>query len=521
MSAADVSTIFLNQTRERFRDDVLLRHLRKRRWFGAKSEALRNASFSLLAPWNSAQGTWTLAIVDVDPEEGGRQRYFQPLAIEWETREIDPLEKLGAWAIAKVRHRDRVGLLHDAFGDPEFSRALARSMGTPGDVPLGPGRLRFSNTPLYASLAAAIDDEVRVPALEQSNTGVFFGNRLFLKAYRHLRLGINPEVEVGRFLTEASAFPHIAPIAGVVEYVEEGAEPVALGLLQKFVENQGDLWTQTLEHLRRILAVPGAASVAEQRGPEAAAAQAQSSRLELLGRRVAEMHRAFARVTGDPAFDPEPLSSVDAQAWKRAVEDEAERTFAAAAAARATIPEALRPQVDELAWLRERLLARVRGCDLDLSGLVKTRYHGDLHLGQVLVAQDDFVIVDFEGEPARGLDERRKKSCVLRDVAGIVRSIAYAADAAELRREPRAGPSNERTQQLLGGWERDAVRDFLAGYRKAAAGIASVPSGDGAFAAILELFLLEKALYELRYEIGNRPDWIPIPLRGLLELARK
>src|SRR5260221_361904 len=269
MSAADVSTIFLNQTRERFRDDVLLRHLRKRRWFGAKSEALRNASFSLLAPWNSAQGTWTLAIVDVDPEEGGRQRYFQPLAIEWETREIDPLEKLGAWAIAKVRHRDRVGLLHDAFGDPEFSRALARSMGTPGDVPLGPGRLRFSNTPLYASLAAAIDDEVRVPALEQSNTGVFFGNRLFLKAYRHLRLGINPEVEVGRFLTEASPFPHIAPIAGVVEYVEEGAEPVALGLLQKFVENQGDLWTQTLEHLRRILAVPGAASVAEQRGPEA------------------------------------------------------------------------------------------------------------------------------------------------------------------------------------------------------------------------------------------------------------
>ena len=517
----DLAGLFMNLTHERWRDEVLLPYLRSRRWFAAKSERVKDVRFVLLATWKAAGRRWKLALIDVELEDGGVQRYFQPLAIDWETRERDPLEAFGAFAIAKVRRKDRVGILYGAFGNPEFSRALVRSMGESVEVGLGPGRLRFSHTSLYPSLANAVDEEVRMPGLEQSNTGIFFGNRLFLKAYRQMRPGINPEYEVGRFLTEASPYSHIAPIVGAVEYLQSDAEPVTLAILQKYVENQGDLWTHALDHLRRMLTMPASAEESRGQSTEAATAQVQSGRMELLGRRVAELHRAFCVKTGDPAFDPVPLTKADVVAWKKTVTVEIERTFAAAREARAALPEAARSQIDAVLAVRKRLLARVRAIDFDVAGLVKTRYHGDLHLGQVLVAQDDFFIVDFEGEPARDFDERRRKASVLRDVAGMLRSISYAADAAELRREPRADTALEKAQVLLSKWEGDATRAFLAGYRGAAAGVASIPSDTASLTAMLDLFMLEKAAYELRYEMDNRPDWIAIPVRGLMELAKQ
>jgi maltose alpha-D-glucosyltransferase/alpha-amylase len=161
----------------------------------------------------------------------------------------------------------------------------------------------------------------------------------------------------------------------------------------------------------------------------------------------------------------------------------------------------------------------VRNASCRLEGLVKTRYHGDLHLGQVLVALDDFIIVDFEGEPGRSLEERRAKGSVMRDVAGMLRSFSYAGYSAAMRREP-GSLTTEAGSQALARWERDAIHHFLEGYGKATEGLASVPSDPASFRALLDLFLIEKALYELRYEIANRPDWVAIPLRGLLELAR-
>jgi len=170
--------------------------------------------------------------------------------------------------------------------------------------------------------------------------------------------------------------------------------------------------------------------------------------------------------------------------------------------------------------MRERLRDKVRATNVPVDGLVKTRYHGDLHLGQVMVAKDDFVIVDFEGEPARPVEERRAKGCVLRDVAGMLRSFSYAAHAAALRRQAGA-PAVAEGVRALAEWEREAARYFLEGYRDGAKGVASVPADDRAFAALVDLFLVEKALYELRYEIENRPDWMPIPARGLIGLAKR
>jgi maltose alpha-D-glucosyltransferase/alpha-amylase len=515
----ELADLFMNMSRERLRDDVLVPFLRKRRWFAAKAERVREARFALLASWIAGSRHWMMALIDVQLESGETQRYFQPLAIEWETRDNDPAEMYGAWAIAKVRRHDRVGLLYGAFGDPEFSRSLARAMGNAREQAVGAAKMRFTATSLYASSADAIGDEVRIPTLEQTNTAIYFGNRLFLKVYRRLRPGVNPELEVGRFLTEVSPVGHIAPIVGAVELASREGEPATLAILQKYVENQGDLWTHTLEHLRRLLALPRAAEPSGGQTAEAAAVDAQSARMELLGKRVAELHRAFARVTGNPAFDPEPLAADDIARWKATVLEEAERTFHAAAQARATLPESARVHIDAALGVREALLERVHALAPAVDRLVKTRFHGDLHLGQVLVAQDDFVIVDFEGEPARALEERRRKACVLRDVAGMLRSISYAADSAELRREPRAGASPEAAAAVLAVWERNATRAFLGGYRAAIAGAPSVPADERAAAALLDLFMLEKALYELRYEMENRPDWIAIPARGLTELA--
>jgi maltose alpha-D-glucosyltransferase/alpha-amylase len=240
--------------------------------------------------------------------------------------------------------------------------------------------------------------------------------------------------------------------------------------------------------------------------------------MALLGRRVAELHRALAKPGGDPAFDPEPVTDADLAAWKATVLAELDRTFDVIEPTLASLPERTRLQVGPLLARRERLKDRVKAASPSVTGLVKTRFHGDLHLGQVLVAQDDFIIVDFEGEPGRSLEERRAKASVLRDAAGMVRSFSYAAHAAALRRSPGAG-ADEPVLQALAAWERDATHHFIEGYRKAAAGLACVPADTGSFRALLDLFLVEKALYELRYEIANRPDWVEIPLRGLLELA--
>jgi maltose alpha-D-glucosyltransferase/alpha-amylase len=516
--------VFLNLTHERFRDEILLPYIRARRWFAAKGDRVVDMRMAMMAPWKAPSGTWNIGVLEAKLTSGAEQRYLVPFAFDWETRAHDPMEKLAPWALAKVRRRETVGLLYDAFGNPDFARDLARAMGRGETVGVGNGSLRFTSTRVYGELAGAIDDEVRIPALEQSNTGIFFGNRLFLKGYRQLRSGINPELEIGRFLTDKSPFEHTAALVGAVEYVEEGAEPIALAVMQRYVENQGDLWTLLNEDLTRKLQAPSAPPAVPAAPADAGTVmnsvvtEMYLSRMGLLGQRVAEMHRALCKATGDPAFDPEPITPRDFDEWKARIQEEMDATFAAVEAA--TIPAAVRPQIDTLLGARARLREHVAGLTANLEGVMKTRFHGDLHLGQVLVAKDDFYIVDFEGEPARSLQERRAKSSVLRDVAGMLRSFSYATHAASLRRAPGA-VADQAAARVLEEWEREASRSFLTGYTKAAEGLASVPADETALRVTLELFLLEKALYELRYEISNRPDWIAIPLRGLLELATR
>jgi len=514
-TADDLAKFVTNFTHERFRDEILLPYLRNRRWFALKSQPVKDLGFEQVAVWETQEGNWLMGLLEAVPELGPAQRYFLPLGIAWEARDHDPLETLGAWSLAKVRRKDRVGVMFGAFGSRAFARSLARAMGTNSEVPHGRGRLRFTSTSAYSHVDETMADEVRVPQLDQSNTGIFLGKRYYLKGYRRLHAGLNPELEIGRFLTEASPFAHIAPVAGAVEYIEGQEAGVTLAVLQQFVENQGDAWTFTLDHLDRELGKPiplDADSAAG--GPH----EFYFAQLATLATRIAQLHHAFARTTGDPAFDPEKVGDDEIGAWKERVAADADATLDMLAGARAQLPAETAGEVDRLLGAKDALVARVRGLQLHAPGLAKTRYHGDLHLGQVLLAQNDFILIDFEGEPGRTLEERRAKHSPLRDVAGMIRSLNYAAHAT-LERLGGAKADAAPLANALGAWEGRAIDVFLRAYDEAAGDLTSIPADRAVRRALVRLFEIEKALYELRYELHQRPDWALLPVRGLLSMT--
>ena len=354
------------------------------------------------------------------------------------------------------------------------------------------------------------------PARRAANTIVALDERLFLKAYRRLQVGGNPEVEIGRFLTDVVHFRNSVPVAGSVEYVGADGSTTVLALLQAYVANQGDGWAYTLNHLDRVLEQSPA-----QPEPPGTGVDLHGGYLALirtLGRRTGELHAALATRTGDPAFDPEPITAADVAAWTR-------RVGAAAAEGARSARDAAQDALRRGAVGGGRTARAARGASPRASRRTardrvtagKTRVHGDLHLGQVLIAQNDFMIADFEGEPARTLAERAEKQTPLKDVAGMLRSFDYAMHAALANVGPERSEAHAQLESVGREWQAQAREAFLDGYEDIAraSGLA-LPRGDGR--GLLELMLLEKAFYELRYELENRPDWVRIPLRGLSDI---
>jgi maltose alpha-D-glucosyltransferase/alpha-amylase len=518
--AKEILRAISNTTADKLRDEVLLPFLESRRWFAGKGNRITGMALADIGAWRTPEGSWLFAVVKLEFAETASQVYFLPLAIAWEEKGLDLMPRFGAWALAKVRQKARTGVLYMAFGNRDFCRALLRSMGSPGELPLGTGRLRFIRTHAYEQFvdAETLAAEINYPSLEQSNTGVFFGMRAYLKGYMRLQSGTSPELEIGRFLTDESPYANIASVVGAMEYVGRDGNPTALAIAQRFVRNQGSLWTYTLEYLDRHMA--GTVLRAEpQAQVDAADPHALfTTQARTLGIRIGELHSAFAQRTGNPAFDPEPVSAADLQAWADTVRADAVETFGRLERKRSDLDEAVRARADELLTRRTALLDFVAQAPAPGQELVKTRYHGDLHFGQVLVTANDFVVIDFEGEPLRPVEERRAKGSPLRDVAGMVRSASYAAHATVERLSEHNRDRHADVLKASLEWEAAATGVFIAGYRAATAGLASVPQDDAAFEQLLSLFLIEKALYEMRYELESRPHWTVIPILGLLGL---
>lgn len=486
--------------RKQFETEVLPRFVARERWYAAKGEAIRRVALADHALLKHGKQSWLLALANVEGEGGEPARYFMPFALAWEDEE-ERSRTLAPATIAKVRQQAQVGVLADATADPEFCAALVEVIGAGTELPTAHGRLVFKPTRAFAQLAGT--PEARKPVMRppgsSSNTAMQLGQRLFLKTYRRVRTGLNPELEVGRFLTDVAEFRHCVPLAGSVEYVDASGVASSLALLQAYVENQGDGWSFTVDYVARRI---DSRAADETFGDYAVMVQT-------LGRRVAELHRALAAGT-DPAFAPEPATRDDLRTWVRTIRNEVRATLELLQRRRDQLPGEARADADIVLAAREALVAAVPVPEGDAG--TKIRHHGDLHLGQVLLRDNDWIIIDFEGEPARSLEERRAKHSPLRDVAGMLRSFGYAA-AAAVERVAADTPDREPPATLAHAWEEGARRAFVDAYREAA-GALYPPAAAG----LLRLFELEKACYELRYELDNRPTWAGIPLAGIKRL---
>jgi trehalose synthase-fused probable maltokinase len=477
-------------------------HLSGQRWFGAKARTVAAVRIEDAVGLGADDGAPWLALLQVAFAEGPGEIYLLPVA--W--------SEAGAGApgevIAPLTAAGRPGLLCGAEHDPAFARALLADVARSAVRPGARGNLVASHTGAFQVRAAGAEDLSPAPlGAEQSNTSIRFGDRAILKLFRRTSPGINPDLELGAYLTDVVGYPHVAPTLGSLEYRPAAGPPLAVGVLSGFVANQGDAWRLALRSVGNHLAPhPGGSAPPRDAGGFAGEAA-------LLGRRTAELHLALAARPDLPAFAPEPFTVGWQAAQVEALRAQAARVLplleqrlgGMAEVARAPAAEVLARRADLLrrtAWLLDRSLAASR-----------IRIHGDYHLGQVLWTGSDFVLIDFEGEPARPLDERRDKGSALRDVAGMLRSFHYAAHAGG-----GAGAAGADRQVRMELWHRQATSAFLEAYLGAAGGAPFLPPGEEERRGLLELHLLEKALYELGYELNSRPDWVWLPLTGLAEL---
>jgi maltose alpha-D-glucosyltransferase/alpha-amylase len=506
--------------RRQFLNDVLPSFLVNQRWFAAKGEQINSVEIERQFEWGGeGNGAWLLMQIEVRLSVSGTQRYFLPLSLSGQKNHEDRINSLGPAIVAKTRAQAETGVLYDAFADEAFCQALLGGMEHGSAVPLRDGQLRFKTTGAFRQLAGKQPSNLPVhrPPIDSSNTTAVVGDKLFLKGYRKLQKGISLEWEVGRFLTEVSPFDHIVPLAGTVEYEEADGNVTTLALLQGFVANQGDAWAYTQAALARFFE----GCLKRPDGTEADASGHLKDyllRMHTLGQRTGELHKALAVQSGDPAFDPEPIQNTDLQALTRQIVEDAEVTLAKLELQREQLPEALREDSECLVRLRHEVVTRINAFEPSNPSAVKTRYHGDYHLGQVLLCNNDFLIIDFEGEPARTLAERRRKQSPLKDVAGMLRSFDYAAFAALSSATSEAPDQLAQLEPFARHWRRRTSLAFMEGYEGSVAGCPCYPQGSEVAKALIDLFSVEKALYELRYELDNRPDWVGVPLRGLLEL---
>lgn len=493
--------------------ETLPRHVETQRWYASKGTAIARARVRDHAVWDAGQRSWMLPLLDLDgPSEAST--YFMPLALAWEDHDEERMKALMACPVAKVRQQANVGVMADAFFDESFCRALVEAMGQRLTLPTSGGKLLFTHTDAFAKLAGKDVNSLAVtaPTAQSSNTVVTLGERLFLKGYRRLRPGINPELEMGRFLTEVAKYPNCVPVAGALEYVANDGSTMTLALVQSYVPNQGDGWDYTLSYLERYLE---SVRTIDTEHP-ADVHGGFLSLMHTLGERTAELHLALSKRTGDKAFDPEPMTAQDVAGWRERAANETGRTLDRLAERLADLPHELQDEAKRLLVRAADVRERVAAFPLEGQSGVKTRFHGDYHLGQVLVSRNDFLIIDFEGEPARSFEERRQRSSALRDVAGMVRSFNYARWSA-LRRVAQSADEIVKLEPAARAWEAETRAAFLGAYMARMSHGGATQSEESA-TRLLALFEFEKAMYELRYELDNRLDWVQVPLQGILAL---
>jgi maltose alpha-D-glucosyltransferase/alpha-amylase len=518
----------------------LPRYLPGRRWFGGKAQAITGVALTDVVPLQGGGEAPVLATIRVE-QGASSASYVLPLAFATGER-AEALRRDHSRAVVAELHIDggkaeEEGVLFDALEDEEGAQLLLRTVELGRRRQGERGTLAPSRSRRFRGLRGPREETLHATVVraEQSNTSVIYGRRLILKLYRRLGEGINPELEIGRHLTDRARFPNTPAVAGALEYRVGRREPATVAVLQEYVANEGDAWRYTLDHVEQFL---GRALARLDEEPPAigtgilgllddvppVAHDLMGVYLEnarLLGHRTAELHEALADAGDDDAFAPEPFSTLYQRSLYQSLRNLTTRSFDRLRAQHARLSGETRRIAAELADREDEVLDACRAVVGARLGGRRIRCHGDYHLGQVLYTGSDFVIIDFEGEPARSLSERRLKRSPLRDVAGMLRSFDYAAHHALLTPDRDAHIRDE-DASALGPWARCwrqwASSSFLREYLPPIRAAGLVPADDDQLERLLRILLLDKSIYELGYELDNRPDWAGIPMRGILEL---
>ncbi len=521
-------------------------YIRTQRWFGAKSQRIKTAAVTEILPLYEGDFAAFLIFVRLEYSGGGGETYLLPLTYMADAEALDLFEDNPRAIVARVEARGEEGIgkgyLVDAFTHESFSDLLLKMIATRHGTKGRGGRVSASTTTLFRKIARGgrMPFEASVLRAEQSNTSIRYEDRFILKLFRRLQEGINPDLEIGRFLTR-KGFAYIPPVAGAIEYGTPDEEPRTLAILQAYVPNQGDAWEYTLhslsgyfehvlEHPEEPLPKVPQESLLDLSRREIP--QEMADRIGfylesagLLGDRTAEMHRALASEPIQPLFKPESFSKLYQRSLFQSMNLLAgqvlptfEKWYAKEGPAMSTSRRAdIERVLSRKAEIGEhfKVLTRMK------ITAKRLRCHGDYHLGQALYTGGDFVIIDFEGEPARPVSERRIKRSPLRDVAGMLRSFHYAVYSALLREEERGSFHADRRpalEQWAEAWYPWVCARFLQGYLDRCRGTDFLPETEEEIKSLLSVYLMEKAVYELGYEMNNRPDWIMIPLKGIEQL---
>ena len=521
---------------ESFETRILPDYLNAARWFGGKTRGIRTLHVVEQIPVGMDENPAQVILAEITYFDGGVETYLLPLQIAVGAsasaiRQHAPYAVIAQFAADEAGHE---AVLFDAVHDEKFRAALFELMAhgksehaLQGQVAGHPGAV-LAGDPLPVSS--------RVLNVEQSNSSIIYQDRWFLKLYRRIEEGINPDVEILRFLSERQHFEYVPPFGGTLEYCRPRGETRVLGLLLGMVHNEGDAWEKTLDSLgrfyERVLEVrPDPAGVPPLSffTPNEKASTLLTDliggvypeRARQLGDRTARMHFALAAEESDVAFLPEPFTTL----YQRSIYQSMRASLRRAMTLLQRRLPHLEPEhlqlVAEIAAAEPRILERMANLLRRRIRCSKIRTHGDFHLGQVLNTGKDFVITDFEGEPARSLSERKLKRCALRDVAGMLRSFHYAAHTALSMRQQTVRPEDvpllEPWAEHWANWIGSA---YLQSYLQTADSAPFIPDKHEDTEALLDAFLLEKAVYEVAYELNNRPKWVSIPLWGIRQILR-
>jgi maltose alpha-D-glucosyltransferase/alpha-amylase len=500
----DIADLFDSRERHILEHDILPHYIEQRHWYRHKGSAIAKVSIAALA--SSTQSDFVLMDVEVSAA-GQRAIYSLPLAIAWDDRPVTQSEE--SLALARVRRRSRMGYLTDALAVPAFAQQLVRWLKESARVPLSGGELIFSQEP-EAVIPEILENDIDWLDRDLSNSLVIAGQQAVIKIFRVPETGTHPEPEMIRHLV-ANGFPAVPPLLGMAVRRKAAGDESLVAMFQRYVSNQGDGIAWTVDFLKRLLS--DLDSIAADHDQVFSAYENFALRL---GARLGEMHALLARHCDDSGFVPEPVSSVDIEEWAAA----AEQQLVTVRAMTGSAADGSDHEYSEL-W---RLMSAapepgeiLKGILVKCEGLLKTRIHGDLHLGQVLIAGGDVVFIDFEGEPLRPVPARRRKSSPMRDVAGILLSLDHAVHRAAAE-QPRLekGAGEERAQLLLHRFQRRATDAFLRGYGEGRGAPLERREQDLAAA-----FAVEQAAYDLIMQRTSPAKSQIVPLRGLIAAVER